>query len=162
MIKYGQLEKNDNYRFEEIYLHLGKYVTDYPTIFNWFYTKVIPEINKTRFVIVAIDEETDQLVGFVIMKNNKERKLCSLYVIPKYRGKGIGKALLEKGLAVIKMRKPLATVNNKVLDYYLPLFTKFGFSLRYMYRDYYAKDLVEYCFNGSLPERKLVTVSVLR
>lgn len=161
MIKYGQLEKTDNDRIEEIYIYLGQYANDYPNIFNWYYRNVVPNINKTRYVIVAIDSENGQVAGFVIAKNEKERKICSLYVLPKYRRKGIGKHLLEMGMTAIKLKKPLITVNNKVLDYYLPLFTRAGFSLRYMYRDYYVKDLVEYCFNGSLPDKKLVITSKL-
>ena len=154
MIKYAQLESNDTDYIEELYLLLSNYLTDYPNIFNWFYTKVVPNLNTSRYIIVAIDTDTQQIVGFTIAKNDTERKVCSLYVIEKYRYQGIGKSLLDRAMNLIKLRKPLITVNNKVLDYYLPLFTKYGFSLRYIHRDYYVKDMVEYCFNGNLPDKK--------
>ena len=159
MIKYGQLERNDEDKVEEIYNLLNSNVKDYPNIFHWYYTKVVPNLNKTREIIVAIDE-SNQIVGFTIVKNEEEKKICSLYVIPQYRNKGIGTLLLNKAMVVLKMRKPLITVNNKVLDYYLPLFTKLGYNLRHTYRDYYVKDVVEYCFNGKLPDKKFVKVDI--
>lgn len=161
MIKYGQIEKTDVDLIEEVYLHLSKCTDLYPNLFGWYYQKVIPTLNKTRHIIIAIDSNTNAMVGFIIVKNDKERKICSLYVLEKYRGQKIGKTLLEKGMQVIKMQKPLVTVSNRVLDYYLPLFVKSGFTLRYIYRDYYVKGDAEYVFNGNLPDKKTAITTKL-
>lgn len=150
-MKYALLDKTDIELLEDIYEILKRFEGEYPNIFNWYYSKVLPKLGKGRDIIVCIDD--GRLVGVCILKH-LESKICTLYVVEEYRGRGVGSKLLELACKTLKVAKPFVTVSNMYLDYYLKLFFGRNFKLVKTYRNYYTKDKVEYSFNGYLSKDK--------
>lgn len=146
-MKYGRLDSTDTELIEDVYNILTRFEAEYPSIFGWYFNKVVPNLNKDREILVCVDK--GRLVGLSIIKHS-EKKLCTLFVEERQRGLGIGTKLIELSCKTLGESKPFVTVNNMYLDYYLTLFFKRNFKLVKTYRDYYAKNRVEYSFNGKL------------
>ena len=74
----------------------------YPNHRNWFIKKQLPGVingNERDILFVRDPENLDNIIGMTCIKNTKEeKKLCTLFVSPEFRGKGIGSSLMEEAL----------------------------------------------------------------
>lgn len=86
--------------------------TIYPGFRKWFDCKVQPGIaNGTRYLDVV--EYDGKLVGIVIAKNlDGEKKLCTVWVHPDFRGRGIGIRLIRESCLWLKTDRPLVSVSE--------------------------------------------------
>jgi len=136
--------------FKNILSLLENFKNEYPDIKQWFYKKVLKGIKtKNRTIILKI--YNSKLCGLAILKhNNKEKKICTLYVKENFRNRKLGTELVEQSLYILNCDKPLVTVSSKRLIEFSNLFRKFKFELYAAYPDYYVKGLTEYTFNGFL------------
>lgn len=121
----------------------------YPNGAEWLSTKVFSD-DPSRLLLIS--QLPDGLVnGFSILKNDDfEKKICTLFVSPDFRGKGIGTALLDCSLDLLECNKPLITVSDELLLSFIPLFSRFGFENTTSYVDKYREGHTEYSFNGVL------------
>lgn len=121
----------------------------YPNGAEWLSTKVFSD-DSSRLLLIS--QLPDGLVnGFSILKNDdSEKKICTLFVSPDFRGKGIGTALLNRSLDLLDCDKPLITVSDDLLLSFIPLFSRYGFENNESYVDRYRDGHIEYSFNGVL------------
>lgn len=84
----------------------------YPGFTHWFDSKVQPGIIAgTRYLNVI--EHDGMLTGIVIAKNEEgERKLCTVWVHPDFRGRGIGGRLIKAACLWLGTDRPLASVSE--------------------------------------------------
>ncbi len=111
--------KTDNFSkaCNEIYLLTDYNVKQYPEYYKWFYSKNIPRVlNGKGDVIFYLDGLV--VAGLSTLKNDSEKKICTFYVNPEYRKKGISKRLLEDSFSYLDTDKPLITIpSSKVEDF---------------------------------------------
>lgn len=121
----------------------------YPNGNEWLSTKVFSD-DSNRLLLIS--QLSNGLVnGFSILKNDDfEKKICTLFVSPDFRGKGIGTALLNRSLDLLGCDKPLITVSDDLLLSFIPLFSRYGFENIESYVDRYRDGHIEYSFNGVL------------
>lgn len=121
----------------------------YPNGAEWLSTKVFSD-DSSRLLLLS--QLPDGLVnGFSILKNDDfEKKICTLFVSPDFRGNGIGTALLNRSLDLLGCDKPLITVSDDLLLSFIPLFSRYGFGNTESYVDRYRDGHIEYSFNGVL------------
>lgn len=121
----------------------------YPNGAEWLSTKVFSD-DSNRLLLIS--QLPDGLVnGFSILKNeDSEKKVCTLFVSPDFRGKGVGNALLGRSLDLLECDKPLITVSDDLLLSFIPLFSRYGFENTESYTDRYRDGHIEYSFNGVL------------
>ena len=87
---------------------------------------------EDMFKIALISEANKKIIAFITFVLQKDSiYICDLYVLPKYRKKGVATSLLKK---VDKIRKNLGKkylkVNNRKKDMSaFKLYTKFGFKI---------------------------------
>jgi len=133
---------------------------DYPGYKNWFYQKHLKETlnkNSKRDIIIACDE-FDNICGVALIKQDeKEKKICTLFVDEKARGLGIGTMLIEKSFELLKTTKPLITF----VDYKLPVFQrlikKYDWQQTEIVKGLYNDENQELVYNGYLtPQKKNV------
>lgn len=123
--------------------------SNYPKISQWFQAKVEPGIIKgDRSIILA--KSGENLAGFTILKNaSEEKKICTFYVYPKFRGCGVANDLFQESFRVLGTTKPLMTIPENRFKQFSKYVDEFGFELAN--RDYvYQNDTKELIFNGSL------------
>lgn len=86
--------------------------TIYPGFRHWFDSKVQPGIDAgTRYLDVI--EHDEKLAGIVIAKNeDEEKKLCTVWVHPDFRGRGIGIRLIRAACLWLGTDRPLASVSE--------------------------------------------------
>jgi len=91
---------------------LSSLETVYPGFRHWFDSKVQPGIQAgTRYLDVI--EHDDKLAGIVIAKNEDgERKLCTVWVHPDFRGRGMGIRLIRAACLWLGTDQPLASVSE--------------------------------------------------
>ena len=121
----------------------------YPNGAEWLSTKVFGD-DSNRLLLIS--QLPDGLVnGFSILKNeDSEKKVCTLFVSPAFRGNGLGNALLGRSLDLLECDKPLITVSDDLLLSFIPLFSHYGFENAESYADRYRDGHIEYSFNGVL------------
>jgi GNAT superfamily N-acetyltransferase len=86
--------------------------TIYPGFRYWFDNKVQPGIGAgTRYLDVI--EYDGRLAGIVIAKNEDgEKKLCTIWVHPDFRGRGVGIRLIRAACLWLGTNRPLASVSE--------------------------------------------------
>lgn len=121
----------------------------YPNGNEWLSTKVFS--NNTNRLLLISQLPNGLVNGFSILKNDdSEKKICTLFVSPEFRGNGFGTALLNRSLALLGCNKPLITVSDDLLLSFIPLFSRYGFENTESYVDRYRDGHIEYSFNGVL------------
>lgn len=122
----------------------------YPDFQGWFYGKVVPGLRKGERCIIpwTIDSK---LAGIAICKRSPiERKLCTLWVSPDVRARGVAAKLARDAFAWIGNPKPLFTVPEERSAEFAALVQGWEFSKPTAYDSFYRAGRVEYVFNGPL------------
>ncbi|UNL85235.1 GNAT family N-acetyltransferase [Priestia koreensis] len=146
--------KNDsllfNFYTEYVYKSLASLNKDYKSFDKWYFEKVVPGIKLgNREIIVATNDQF--LTGVSILKNSiYEKKICTLYVNPKFRKIGVGKELFESSLEILNSDFPVITVNEERVPEFSSLLNYYGFELSQVASNYYKNLSNEYVYNGVL------------
>lgn len=121
----------------------------YPEYTTWFLNKHIPGIYLgTRDTIIAVDH--NNIVGISNIKNDNEKKICTLYFRPEYRYKRIGKILVDKSIEALESRTPLITIPSSSIYEFKNIIRRYNWSLTDCIDDCYLKGESELIFNGEL------------
>ncbi len=134
---------------DEIYNMVGFLCEDYPKHKSWFYQKHLPNTLKedgNRDIIFAKTSK-NVICGTVFIKYGNEKKICTLYVIPEERGKGVGTALVEKSMEILGTKKPIISFSEYKLPMFKGLIEKYGWQQTQILRDEYTKGNNEIVFN---------------
>ena len=89
----------------------------YPEFEAWYDSKIIPNINKDRSVILATNN--GEFLGALILKNNIEKKICTLFVNPNNRHKNLSLDFLRIASEELQTYKMPISFNEKVKNYFL-------------------------------------------
>lgn len=136
----------------------------YPNYEKWYYQTFLKGLKKgERSIIFASDKE--QIIGCALIKNTPmEKKLCTLFVDPIYRKRGIGEQLLQASIQELG-QNPLVSVSGKNRIFVKSLFSKFNFHLSAIKKAAYKADETEYYFNDAradIVQNKLIPALILR
>lgn len=122
----------------------------YPKFDDWFWTKVVRGLRtgeRRIFTHVA----GGNLEGVAICKRtDSERKLCTLWVAPHVRGRGVAAELARDAFAWLGTRHPVFTVPEERLSEFRGLLSGWSFSEPVAYEGFYRPERTEYVFNGTL------------
>jgi len=134
------------YKF--IYTHLRYAEQYYPNFKEWFFGKVVPEIEVGERKLL-LEQRSNQVAGIAIIKLNCEKKLCTLRISDQFQNQGIGVRLFERCFDVLKTDKPFLTVSEEKLPEFQKIFDYYGFEMTGMKKDAYRQGRAEYYFNES-------------
>ncbi len=141
---------------DEIFYVVKSLESEYPDFYNWYHQKVYEGLkNGTRNILVARDEESQNIVGISILKNSDEKKICTFRVVPEFQHKGIGSELMKKSIGILGTNSPLITVSEDRIMEFQKILEKFNFKEVGKYNDYYRKGRFEISYNGYLNEQLL-------
>lgn len=128
---------------------LGQIRDFYPNFDAWLARKVYPGCAiGTRAVFATSDGVCGKPRAVLIAKRELfERKICTLFVDPKYAYQGDGKLLMTHAVAWLDDRRPIITVGEARLAAFEGLFASFGFELTGSVVGLYRSGDVEHVFN---------------
>lgn len=87
----------------------------YPDIKSWFLDKVVPGLESGERSMLYVLKQ-NEIVGLTILKDSiSEKKICTFYVSPNMRGRGLAPILFEKSFDKLKTAKPVISVPEIVL-----------------------------------------------
>lgn len=138
---------------------------DYPEHCDHFYTKYVPGIfDGTREIITMY--YGDDFAGMIVLKKDlatkdgddpaaakpeMERKICTLYVSPRYQNKGIATQLIEASFDWLGTDKPLASIADYKISQFKRLIEKYGWKqTQVLDVGYYNDKYSEIVFNGQI------------
>ena len=136
---------------EEIMRFLIPLSQDYPEIFEWFHTKVIPgALCGTRKLILK--QRNNEIVALgIAKKEDAENKICTVRVAHEYVGKGLGVRVFDELLEWLNVSKPLLTVSEYKYPQFKKLFEHYGFVLTSINDGMYLPGKKEFIFNEHTP-----------
>lgn len=131
----------------KIYMETKFLATDYPEYYNWYYTTVIPGIfNGTRNIFLATTKNREIIGIAIAKKDEKEKKLCTLWVKEEYRHRRVATMLLHKVFQYLGTTTPLFTVSEKKVLYFTGLIRRYKWVHTNTLKNYNLNGL-EYVYN---------------
>ena len=88
-----------------------------------------------------------------LKKNEKEKKICTLYVSDQFRGQHLGTRMIEASMNFLETTKPLITLADYKLPMFQPIIDKYGWELTEIVEGLYNDRAKELCFNGTLTKQ---------
>lgn len=122
----------------------------YPDFSNWFWSKVVRGLRtgERRIFTSIVDGE---LAGVAICKRAEiENKLCTLWVSPRARGRGVAAQLANDAFVWLGTRQPLFTVPEERLPEFGGLLRGWSFSGPVAHKELYRPKRTEYVFNSCM------------
>lgn len=146
----------------KIYMITDFISVDYPKRKEWFFTKQLPDTinsDERNILFVRSPEDDNEIIAMACLKKDEEeKKICSLYVCDKYRGIGIGTALIEESMKWLGTSKPFITLANYKLEMFGSIINKYDWKLTEIVLDLYNDRTQELCFNGTLTKNNNETL----
>ncbi len=120
----------------------------YPNFENWLMFKFQKSNIELGLRNIIVARTPAGVVGVALLKKQQEeRKICTFFVSPSYRKKGIGSQLMELSLDWLETKKPLITVSEERKPFLEPLLRKFNFCQSKALLGFYREDKFEYFYN---------------
>lgn len=107
-----------------------------------FNEKIFLDFYKTEPYGFLVAERDKKIIGYVIASAKMNENIISIAVLPKYRKKGIGGSLLEKGLEILKSKelnraRLMVRKSNRVARNF---YEKYGFKIVGILEKYYKNE----------------------
>ena len=123
--------------------------TSYLNYFKWYWEKVVPNILKGTRDVIIVTVNGEMAGVTIVKKEDKERKLCTIFVIPEYRDRKITTKLLEESFAFLETTTPLVTISEDKLDMFQGIIKKYNWKeTQVLPKGYYNDTYKEIVFNG--------------
>jgi ribosomal protein S18 acetylase RimI-like enzyme len=119
----------------------------YPNFDVWLHFKFLHGL-PTGERKIAVAHDGAQIIGVALLKQNlSESKICTFYIMPKYRNLGVGKELMDFSLRTLDNPNTFITVADERKDELFPLLTSRGFKAAASCKDLYRELSTEYIFS---------------
>ena len=117
----------------------------------WYWTKQIPRINseKRNILFIRNPNNKNEIIAIsCLKKDEKERKICTLYVKDEYRNQGFGSLIIEESFKWLETTKPLITIPEYKLNEFIPIIEKYHWNLTEIIEGLYHPVYKELFFNN--------------
>ena len=133
--------KNFSKALAAIYAQTTYNENQYPGYLKWFYTVNLPRIFKgTGDIIFYLDGL--EIVSLATLKNDDEKKICTLLVNADYRKKGYSKQILEDAFDYLGTETPLITIPAKRLDEFNKIIEAYDWQETDTTDEYFSKEII--------------------
>lgn len=139
---------------EEIYSRIRDFLLEsdsiYPSIGQWWKTRVVPGLTSGERLCEAIIIKGEIAALSIVKYSGKSSKLCTLRVRKNYRSLGFGQRLLRRtfeNLLANKCKEVHYTISEEILSHCGEFFAPYGFYLATWNKDRYVKGKDELIFS---------------
>ena len=139
--------ESENIKFSDLAKSLSTVGAYYPNFKNWLYFTFRKEmIEGKRSIVIA--RTGNSIAGLSLLKHTiDEKKICTFYVSPSYRGIGVGHQLMDAATSYLGDKDIKITVaEERNLELY-PLLKSKGFSIESNVIGYYRENINEYFYS---------------
>ena len=137
---------------KEIYSIIDFLCDEYPDFYEWYWNKEIPRVfsGTSEIVFCTVD---NNIVGITLLKKDAyERKICTIYVVEKYRRQKIATKMLEQSFNYLATTKPLISITDYKVYMFRSFIQKYDWELtQILSKGYYNANSREFVYNGLLP-----------
>ena len=119
----------------------------YPNFTDWWDCKVIPGIDFNKRHVVVVENESNELVGALVLKDDDEKKISTLYIHPDYRNLYIGPFLIQHAMCVLETEMPIISIPEPLLVQFENMLAKYCFVKTKEVPDLYVEGVTEVFFN---------------
>jgi GNAT superfamily N-acetyltransferase len=119
---------------------------EYPQFKAWYFNKVVPDLYTYKRTLLVL-QDGGTVAGVAILKDDDEKKICTLRIHTEYQRRGFGATLLKSSIDILKTKQPMITVSSTRIEQFRKLFYRFGFTLRGIKKNMYTFNRDEYYFN---------------
>lgn len=144
MIKYKHISTLDDELIKNIFEMTKSLEQFYPEYKKWFNVTLMAGIRKGHrsVVVVTVDDKT---VACSVLKNTvQEKKICSVYVLPTYRRRGIGEMLIDYSMCILNDANIKITIPEENNPWAIKHLKNKGFLLQDVRQDMYRTGVSEY------------------
>lgn len=135
----------------KIYMIIDFMKNDYPNHKKWFFTKQLPETLYSDRRNILFVKDKDEVIGVAnLLKDENEKKICTLYVKSEYQGQGIGSMLVEESMKWLNTKYPIISFTKESYSICKPFIDKYNWKLTRIIKGFYKEDVEELFFN--IPE----------
>ena len=121
---------------------------DYPNHKKWFFTRQLPETLYSDRRNILFVKDKDEIVGVAnLLKDENEKKICTLYVKSEYRRQGIGSMLVEESIKWLNTKYPIISFTKKSYNICKPFIDKYNWKLTRIIKGFYKEGVEELFFN---------------
>lgn len=151
----GKISEEDFIQLATKIYKMTDFICDnYPKYREWYFAKQLPATinsNERNILFARNPKDNNEIISMACLKKNEEeQKICTLYVSDKYRGLGIGKAMVEKSMKWLGTTKPFITIVDYKLEMFRSIINKYDWELTQIVSGLYNNKFQELCFNGTL------------
>jgi ribosomal protein S18 acetylase RimI-like enzyme len=115
----------------------------YPNFRSWLdftFARQLTDGNRKALIV----KDKNEIVGVSLLKKTREEnKICTFYVAPQHRGKGIGKMLMEESLSYLESEAHITVCEERWAEM-RPFLEKYSFKLDIELPNFYRDDRTEY------------------
>ncbi len=111
----------------EIYELTSFLENDYPNFNDWFFNKQIKNLKTTRTTLFVQDNK--KIIAVAHLKNDNEKKICTIYVREDKRNLKIGTSLLNKSFEILNTTSPIITFKKHKLKEFESIINKYNWKL---------------------------------
>jgi len=139
--------ESENIKFSDLAKSLSTVGAYYPSFKNWLYFTFRKEmIEGKRSIVIA--RTGNGIAGLSLLKNTlDEKKICTFYVSPSYRGIGVGHQLMDASTSYLGDKNIKITVAEERNPDIYPLLKSKGFSIEKKVSGYYRDNVDEYFYS---------------
>jgi GNAT superfamily N-acetyltransferase len=99
-----------------------------------------------RKILVAHDGGS--MSGLALLKDTAdEKKICTFFILPEYRGQNLGKELMQRSLRELAERDISITVAEERREELSPILVANGFTLEKKVVNHYRKERTEFFYS---------------
>ena len=126
---------------------------DYPKCCKWYWEKQIPRVFNGDGEIIICKFE-NKVAGVTFLKRTEnEKKICTLFVVEKYRKMGIGSLLIKEAFRYLGTTEPLIMIADYKVWMFDTMIRMYKWRLtQVMKRGYYNDYSQEFVYNGRITE----------
>lgn len=149
-INFSVVDSSNDHRLDNISLFTAPVNLYYPDHTAWLKNTLRKGLDKGfRKVIVATDNNC-AIVGCAIIKDtHKEKKICSLYVLPEHRRRGVGAGLINKSMELLADVNINITVCQEINPLLSEHLRNIGFRLEEVTTGMYRQDIKDYHYKST-------------
>lgn len=132
----------------KIYMLIDFVKIYYSNHYNWFFNTQLPEtLHSDRRNILFVKDKDEIIAVANLLKNESEKKICTIFVKEEYQRRGIGSMLVDESMKWLNTRYPIISFSKERYNLCKSFIEKYNWKLTRKIKGFYKEGVEEFFFN---------------